>query len=172
MRMCRSWCFGKCFLVALRFVRWAAHKCKCLSQLGGFATLGIPNLGVRQGASCRCLCRQLSYEGAEFQLRMISLLPTFQVQYARAAALWQLLDMIIYKEGVFAKVKNRLSTTFWGDHQRFFKSMLVAAKVPAVATETRDAIASGYSVVIGLQSTGAANLEAEKESKRGVEGPF
>lgn len=109
-------------------------------------------------------CRQLSYEGAEFQLKMISLQPTFQVQYARASALWQLLDMVIYKEGVFAKSRNRLSTTFWGDHQRFFKSMLVAAKVLAVAAEARDAIAGGYSVVVGLQSTGAANMEAEKDS--------
>lgn len=101
---------------------------------------------------------------------MISLLPTFQVQYARASALWQLLDMIVYKEGVFAKVHNRLSTTFWGDHQRFFKSMLVAAKVPAVAAEARDAISGGYSVVVGLQSTGAANMESEMETQHAPQG--
>ena len=109
-------------------------------------------------------CRQLSYKGAEFQLKMISLEAQLQVQYARAAALWQLLAMIVHKQGVFG-CKNRqvLRKIFWADHQRFFKAMLMAAKVPAVAREARSALRDGFSVIIGLQSTGAANLESERD---------
>lgn len=40
--------------------------------------------------------------------------------------------------------------------------MLMAAKVPAVAESTRQAMQDGMSVVIGLQSTGAANLDETK----------
>lgn len=117
----------------------------------------------------RLACRQLSYKGAEFQLKMITLEAQLQVQYARAAALWQLLGMIVHKAGVFG-CKNRavLRKLFWADHQRFFKAMLMAAKVPAVAREARRALEHGYSVIIGLQSTGAANLETEKDKNGGA----
>ena len=115
----------------------------------------------------RARCRQLGYQGAEFNLQMIDLRPDFQLQYSRAAAMWQLLDVILRKKEVFAlqlsektgKFK-RLSTIFWGAHQRFFKNMLMAAKVPALADEARAAIESNHSVVIGLQSTGEANQKA------------
>jgi hypothetical protein len=107
----------------------------------------------------------LSYEGAEFQLSMIQMEPVFQVQYARAAAVWQLMDLIAFKEEVFAKTRrNGIGSIFWADHQRFFKSMLMAAKVQALAHEAREAIKAGFSVVIGLQSTGEASLESEKQN--------
>jgi hypothetical protein len=108
-------------------------------------------------------CRQLSYEGAEFELRMIQLDDVFQVQYSRAAAFWQLMAMVVGKGGCFTHARKRLHTMFWGDHQRFFKSMLMAAKVPALAHEARQSVVEGHSVVIGLQSTGEANMHAEQE---------
>lgn len=46
-------------------------------------------------------CRQLSYDGAEFELTKIALENIFQIQYGRAAALWQLLWMVLEKKGVF-----------------------------------------------------------------------
>lgn len=100
---------------------------------------------------------------------MITLEAQLQVQYARAAALWQLLAMIVHKPGVFGcKNRKMLRKLFWADHQRFFKAMLMAAKVPAVAREARAALQGGFSVIIGLQSTGAANLDTEKEKSGGV----
>jgi hypothetical protein len=45
---------------------------------------------------------------------------------------------------------------FWSSHQRFFRHLCVAAKVPAVVRLTQQAIADGKCVVIGLQSTGEA----------------
>lgn len=113
------------------------------------------------------MCRQLAYAGAEFDLEMISLDHVFQVQYARSAAMWQLLALIVGKGGCWDQVKGKghMMSMFWGDHQRFFKAMLMAAKVPALASEALKAIQNNHSVVIGLQSTGEANMNAEKEKQ-------
>lgn len=96
---------------------------------------------------------------------MISLDHVFQVQYARSAAMWQLLALILVKDGCWDHSGVRMMSMFWGDHQRFFKAMLMAAKVPALAEEALKAIQNEHSVVIGLQSTGEANLQSEKEKQ-------
>jgi hypothetical protein len=44
---------------------------------------------------------------------------------------------------------------FWGFHQLFFRSLCLAAKVPTLEQLVLDRLASGHSVVIGLQATGA-----------------
>ena len=48
---------------------------------------------------------------------------------------------------------------FWSAHQRFFRQLCVAAKVPAVVRIASAAVQEGKCVVIGLQSTGEAALE-------------
>ena len=47
-------------------------------------------------------------------------------------------------------------TQFWSSHQRFFKSLYVASKVPFVIEQAQQALADGYAPVIGLQTTGEA----------------
>lgn len=113
--------------------------------------------------SVHFVCRQLAYDGAEFDLAMVDLDHVFQVQYARSAAMWQLLALLVPKAGCWALTHGRVFSLLWADHQRFFKSMLMAAKVPALADEALKAINSNHCVVIGLQSTGEANMQAEKE---------
>lgn len=49
------------------------------------------------------------------------------------------------------------SPTDWAAHQRFFRYLCVASKVPAVIEIAQRALAEGKSVVIGLQNTGEAN---------------
>jgi len=46
---------------------------------------------------------------------------------------------------------------FWAAHQRFFRHMCMAAKVPCVVKLAKEAIEAGKCVVIGLQSTGEAH---------------
>lgn len=48
---------------------------------------------------------------------------------------------------------------FWGCHQRFFKDLCVAAKVPAVIEHVKTALADDKCCVIGLQSTGEARTK-------------
>ena len=43
--------------------------------------------------------------------------------------------------------------------------MLMAAKVPALATAAREATSNGQCVVIGLQSTGEANQKDNKNEE-------
>lgn len=48
---------------------------------------------------------------------------------------------------------------FWGQQQRFFKEMANAAKVEFVVAQAKEALSSGMSVVIGLQSTGESGMD-------------
>ena len=45
---------------------------------------------------------------------------------------------------------------FWGSHQRFFRHLCVAAKVPGVVRLAKTSLRDGKAVVIGLQATGEA----------------
>jgi hypothetical protein len=55
---------------------------------------------------------------------------------------------------------------FWGSHQRFFRALLMAFKVPDVAVEVLTALSNGLCCVIGLQSTGesAINQSADVDA--------
>ena len=52
------------------------------------------------------------------------------------------------------KQKKTVWGQFWSSHQRFFKYLCMACKVPYVVELARKAISSNKCVVIGLQSTG------------------
>ena len=45
---------------------------------------------------------------------------------------------------------------FWGSHQRCFRDLCIASKVPTIVAAARAELAAGKCVVIGLQSTGEA----------------
>jgi hypothetical protein len=56
---------------------------------------------------------------------------------------------------------------------RFYRSLLVSSKVPAVAGAIREALGAGFSVVVGLQTTGEAAAEAARArlaARRGAGG--
>jgi len=48
---------------------------------------------------------------------------------------------------------------FWGQHQRFFRSLCISCKVPALLTQVVEALALKKCCVIGLQSTGEARTQ-------------
>src|SRR6266478_342525 len=50
---------------------------------------------------------------------------------------------------------------FWGDHQRFFRQVICAFKVPSVIGETEAALNDGKSVVISLVGTGEARTKEQ-----------
>ena len=56
---------------------------------------------------------------------------------------------------------------FWAAHQRFFKYMCIAAKVPETIRQAKKAIEEGKCVVIGLQSTGEARTMEQLEQDDG-----
>lgn len=66
--------------------------------------------------------------------------------------------------------KQQLKTMwgqFWASHQRFFKYMCIAAKVPEVIKLAKKALMDGKCVVIGLQSTGEARTLEQLERNSG-----
>ena len=95
--------------------------------------------------------RTLSYQGAEFDLVKVTLEPQFQIMYDRSTELWTLIYSVV--KGFAMK---RWGARYWGAHQRFFKSMLMAGKVPEITDLALESLKNGMCVVIGLQSTGEA----------------
>lgn len=48
-------------------------------------------------------------------------------------------------------------------HQRFFRALCIALKVPRAVEISKDALSSGHCVVIGLQSTGQSGVEHHRD---------
>ena len=68
----------------------------------------------------------------------------------------------------FDKKKNKtMWGQFWAAHQRFFKYMCIAAKVPETIRHARQCLTEGKCVVIGLQSTGEARTMEQLEQEDG-----
>jgi P-loop containing NTP hydrolase pore-1 len=120
--------------------------------------------------------RQLSYNGAEFDMCNIVIEPMFQMQYSRAACMWQMLDLLFKKEEVFARLRKaggnqakiNIGSLFWGGHQRFFKNMLMAAKVPGKPqhhfVESRGVLVMTCTDVHSTNSTFAADCKEPQVS--------
>jgi len=118
------------------------------------------------------LCRTLSYEKAEFELVDCEISDDVRLMYDRSTAFWlmlkRLFDTVEKLRGHGAqeawqddngKEIAGLGRLFWATHQRFFRQMLLCAKVPKLAELARSAVIhENMAVVIGLQSTGEASL--------------
>ena len=50
---------------------------------------------------------------------------------------------------------------FWSTHQRFFKSLYVAAKLLFLLKQAREALAQGYVPIIGLITTGESHIKGQ-----------
>lgn len=59
--------------------------------------------------------------------------------YARAAEFWQLLSsvVVVLTRSMERRGAMTLNKLFWAAHQRFFKLMLMASKVPTCAEVSR-----------------------------------
>ena len=122
------------------------------SQLGA---LELAAMSLK--ASGAYLARSLSYEGAEFRMTKVKIDPAFRLMYDRSVMVWDLLYRIMGAVG-----GKRWTTQYWGAHQRFYRSMLMAGKVSTISKMARKAVKNGMAVVIGLQSTGEAGTEQQR----------
>ncbi|KAH8098990.1 hypothetical protein JL720_1963 [Aureococcus anophagefferens] len=125
------------------------------------------------------VCRALSFKNCTFELMDGIMNVHVEKVYDRAAELWDVLKRVmeemlrageladpfaVSEEDLAEGKKARrghgmLWRYFWGAHQRFFKDLCVASKVPAVIDVAKSALADGKCVVIGLQSTGEARTK-------------
>ena len=155
-------------------VRLGTFNCGSFQELldtlegGGLGSSELFAMGLK--ATGTYLCRTLSYNGAEFELASVPLNGALGKMYDRSCEFWIMLNNVLSEVdsglGLSSKSKSRRFkfAQFWGAHQRFFRQMLLAAKVPALAKAAADAVMNrGMAVVIGLQSTGEANTTAARE---------
>ncbi|GBN53243.1 Protein strawberry notch 1 [Araneus ventricosus] len=115
------------------------------------------------------MARQLSFAGVTFKIEEIPLSEHFKDMYNESVSLWvearaKFAEAAELMEGD-PRTKKTMWCQFWASHQRFFKYLCIASKVPQVEKLTREALKNGKCVVIGLQSTGEARtLEQLEES--------
>ncbi|KAI3433451.1 hypothetical protein D9Q98_003264 [Chlorella vulgaris] len=104
--------------------------------------------------------RGLSFREAEFSELECRLTSQQTAAYDAAATLWQdLRSALLVAQAAIGSVKDPWKP-FWAAQQRFFKLLCVSLKVGAVVKEAKEALAAGYAVVIGLQSTGEAATDS------------
>ncbi len=100
--------------------------------------------------------RQLSFDGATFEIRNVELDQNHVDVYNRSVELW---TQIFKYMKMSLPLKNESSDSnemmqFWAYHQRFFRYLCIAAKIDETVRITREAVKAGNCVVIGLQMTG------------------
>lgn len=105
------------------------------------------------------IARQLSFAGVSFKIEELPLDQDFMDMYDESVKLWVDARDKFQKAVEIMTSDKRLTKTMWGQfwssHQRFFKYLCIAAKVPHVVRITRQAIKDGkVSEFTGLESVG------------------
>lgn len=149
---------------------WGFKNVKKIVDMLSASKLGALELAAMSLKSTGTyLARTLSYEGAEFSLARVSLSAEYTSMYDKASMFWTLLFQILkllntaghgLERGGGEEESKRWQSLYWAAHQRFFRSMLMSAKVPKCVEMAKEAIQAGRSVVIGIQSTGEAATDA------------
>ena len=125
-------------------------------------------LSIEMKAAGMYVSRGLSYKEAEFQTIEAKLTKEQIKVYDKAVSVWKelkrSLEIAINRTG---NASPRIWTFFWASHQRFFKQMCMSMKVPEIVKLAKEALVNGYSVVIGLQTTGEASMESEIDQNDG-----
>lgn len=117
------------------------------------------------------IARQLSFHGVGFKIEEVPLTPEFVKVYDHSVKLWVEAMQKFQEAAELIDAENRMKKTMWGQfwssHQRFFKYLCIAAKVPHAVVIAREAVKCGKCVVIGLQSTGEARTLEQLERDDG-----
>jgi P-loop containing NTP hydrolase pore-1/C-terminal domain on Strawberry notch homologue len=106
-----------------------------------------------------------SGKAVEYRERIHRLTPQQRAMYDHAAKAWQVvlkdIDAALAVTGGGTRARATALNKFWGDHQRFFRQVICAFKVPSVIAETEAALSNGKSVVISLVGTGEARTREQ-----------
>ncbi len=106
-----------------------------------------------------------SGKAVEYRERIHRLTPQQRAMYDHAARAWQVvlrdIDAALEVTNGGTRARAIALNKFWGDHQRFFRQVICAFKVPSVIAETEAALSKGKSVVISLVGTGEARTREQ-----------
>ncbi|MDQ3472899.1 MAG: strawberry notch family protein, partial [Acidobacteriota bacterium] len=110
------------------------------------------------------VCPQ-SGKAVQYRERIHRLTPEQREMYNRAAAAWQAvlrnIDEALLITNGGRRARASALNKFWGDHQRFFRQVICAFKVPSVIAESEAALSEGKSVVVSLVGTGEARTREQ-----------
>lgn len=117
------------------------------------------------------IARQLSFKGVTFEIKEIDLDPDFVEVYNQSVELWQeakdKIEIALQLMVEDPKTKKQTLSQFWSAHQRFFKYLCIAAKVPHIVNIAKEELKNGHAIVIGLQSTGEQRTQEALEENNG-----
>lgn len=117
--------------------------------------------------------RSISFKGVEYREKVHELTPAQRQMYDAGAKAWQVVLQNIDQAIGITKASNAARTAamkrFWNDHQRFFRQVTTAMKMPSVIAEVEDALRAGQSAIVTLKGTGESKT-AEQVSKASAAG--
>jgi len=122
------------------------------------------------------LSRSISYKGVTYDEVTHQLTPEQRKTYQTAAEAWQTVMSAMWDQlekngaGRTGRARAAVEQRFWSDHQRFFRNMLTAMKLPTVIQLTEKALEDGKSVVISLIGTGDAQAKRQMDKPGSGEG--
>ncbi len=101
----------------------------------------------------------------EYRERVHRLTPAQRKMYNGAALAWRVIlqniDRALAITNASRRARGIAMNKFWGDHQRFFRQLICAFKVPSVVAETEEALQADKSAVISLVGTGEAKTKEQ-----------
>ena len=117
--------------------------------------------------------RSLSFKGVEYAERIHETTTDQRQMYDASARAWQVvlqnIENAIGITNANARARTSAMQAFWGAHQRFFRQVTTAIKMPTIIKETEEALAAGESVIVTLKGTGEGKT-SELVSKATGEG--
>jgi hypothetical protein len=106
-----------------------------------------------------------SNKAVQYKERVHRLTPEQRKIYNRAAAAWRIvlqnIDRALDITNADRRARGRALIKYWNDHQRFFRLLICAFKVPSVIDEAETALNEGKSAVISLVGTGEARTREQ-----------
>jgi hypothetical protein len=141
-------------------------------QTGGAAAKEL--LPVHLKACGSLVSRLISYDGVTIRVETHHLTPSQAQTYDAATALWQQLGVLLRQRTAKGALPSNAASRFWSAHQRFFRCVVTAAKLPTLHRLLNAGLAEGKSVVVGLLGTGEAyggGEGADKDADKKADAP-
>ena len=123
-------------------------------RAGGAAAQALLPLHLKLSGAL--VSRVISWEGVRVTVATHRLSTAQREAYDAAARLWLELAEVLLARSHRSLLPPSAGSRFWSAHQRFFRCLVTASKLPTLHSLLDEGLARGKSVVIGLLSTGEA----------------
>ncbi|MDE2098946.1 MAG: strawberry notch family protein [Patescibacteria group bacterium] len=135
-----------------------------MAEIGRGGVAAMELIAREMKALGKYMSRSISYRGVSYEEKIHELTPEQKQTYDAAAKAWQLvfnmsMDQLRENNARDSSALGEFTQRYWGEHQRFFRKLLTAMKVPTVLDIADKALTEGKSVVVSLIGTGQAQAD-------------